>query len=62
METKPHVLITGAAGLVGGIVRQHWGDRYRLRLADIQSISDLADHEESVELDIRNLEAFTEAC
>ena len=27
MTTKPHVLITGAAGLVGGILRQHWGDR-----------------------------------
>ena len=62
MATKLHVLITGAAGLVGGIVRQHWGDRYRLRLADIQPISDLADHEESVELDICDLEAFTEAC
>ena len=62
MATKPHVLITGAAGLVGGIVRQHWGDRYRLRLADIQPVSDLADHEESIKLDIRDLEAFTEAC
>ena len=62
MATKPHVLITGAAGLVGGIIRQHWGDRYRLRLADIQPVSDLADHEESIKLDIRDLEAFTEAC
>ena len=62
MATKLHVLITGAAGLVGGIVRQHWGDRYRLRLADIQPVSDLADHEESIKLDIRDLEAFTEAC
>ena len=62
MTTKPHVLITGAAGLVGGILRQHWGDRYALRLADIQPISDLASHEEFVALDIRDLEAFTEAC
>ena len=62
MATKQHVLITGAAGLVAGIVRQHWGDRYRLRLADIQPVSDLADHEESIKLDIRDLEAFTEAC
>ena len=62
MTTKPNVLITGAAGLVGGILRQHWGDRYALRLADIQPISDLAGHEEFVALDIRDLEAFTEAC
>ena len=53
MATKQHVLITGAAGLVG---------RYRLRLADIQPVSDLADLEESIKLDIRDLEAFTEAC
>ncbi|MGB0604335.1 MAG: NAD-dependent epimerase/dehydratase family protein [Candidatus Latescibacterota bacterium] len=62
MTTKPHVLITGAAGLVGGILRQHWGDRYALRLADIQPISDLASHEEFVSLDIRDLESFTKAC
>ena len=55
MTTKPHVLITGAAGLVGGIYASHWGDRYALRLADIQPISDLAGHEESVALDIRDL-------
>ena len=29
------VLLTGAAGQVGSILRQHWGARYRLKLADL---------------------------
>jgi len=33
---KKNVIITGAAGLVGTILRQHWGDRYALRLTDIR--------------------------
>ena len=39
------VLITGAAGLVGGILREDWGDRYALRLTDIQPVADLAAHD-----------------
>ncbi len=62
MDGKPHVLITGAAGLVSSILRQHWNDRYALRLADIRPVGDLAAHEEFVELDIRDLDAFTAAC
>ena len=57
-----NVLITGAAGLVGGILRRHWGARYRLRLADIKPVEDLQDHEEYTALDITDLEAFTAAC
>ncbi len=34
MAKKKNVIITGAAGLVGTILRQHWGNRYALRLAD----------------------------
>ena len=59
---KRHVLITGSAGRVASILRQHWGDRYRLRLADVRLVEDLALHEEYVELDITDLEAFTAAC
>ena len=59
---KLHVLITGAAGRVASILRQHWGDRYRLRLADVRPVEDLDLHEEYVELDITDLEAFTTAC
>ena len=59
---KRHVLITGSAGRVASILRQHWGDRYRLRLADVRPVADLDLHEEYVELDITDLEAFTAAC
>jgi len=38
MERKLNVLLTGATGRVGGILREHWGDRYNLRLADVRPI------------------------
>ena len=59
---KQHLLITGGAGRVASILRQHWGDRYRLRLADVRPVADLGQHEEYVELDITDLEAFSAAC
>ncbi len=59
---KKHVLITGAAGLVGGILRSHWGDRYRLRLADLNPVEDTKNFEEFVRLDITDLDPFVEAC
>ena len=62
MEDKMKVLVTGAAGLVGGHLRQHWGDRYALRLADIRPVADLAAHEEFVEMDIAEYDAFLAAC
>lgn len=55
------VLITGAAGLFGGILRRHWGDRYRLRLADICPVDDLASHEEFVETDIVDYSSLLQA-
>eukprot|EP01046_Picozoa_sp_COSAG06_P061100 COSAG06_NODE_13262_length_1276_cov_5.483432_2_plen_35_part_01 len=30
-ETKTRVLLTGASGLVGSILRKQWGDRFHLR-------------------------------
>ncbi len=57
-----HLLITGAAGYVATILRRHWGDRYRLRLADIRSVTDPAAHETFVSLDITDLDAMVEAC
>ena len=62
MSERTKVLITGAAGLVGGILRLHWGDRYALRLADIRPVEDLADHEEFVETDIVEYEQVLVAC
>ena len=56
------VLVTGAAGLFGSILRDHWADRYQLRLADIKAVDSLAAHEQYVPLDIRDLEQFASAC
>ena len=46
---KRHVLITGGAGRVASTLRQHWGARYRLRLADVRPVVDLDRHEEYVD-------------
>ena len=56
------VLITGATGLFGGILRSHWKDRYDLRLADIRPVEDVAPHETFVEMDIREVDAFVDVC
>ena len=54
------VLLTGAAGFVGQMLRDRWGDRFDLRLADIRAIDDAAF--ESVELDIADYDAMRSAC
>jgi uronate dehydrogenase len=46
------VLITGAAGAIGTVLRRGLRDRYRLRLTDIRRIPDLAAGEEAVYLDV----------
>ena len=61
-ESQQHVLITGAAGFIGSYLRRLWGPRYRLRLADIKPVENLQDHEESVTLDVADLDAFKAAC
>ena len=53
MASECTVLITGAAGLFGRILRAHWGDRYQLRLSDVRAIEDLAPHEEFIAADIQ---------
>ena len=62
MSAQKKVLLTGAAGRIGGYLRHHWGDRYRLRLADIKTVQGLAPHEEFVHLDIARYEPFLAAC
>jgi NAD+ dependent glucose-6-phosphate dehydrogenase len=60
--TDRAVLITGAAGLFGGILRRHWGARYRLRLSDIRPVDDLAPHEQFVAADIVDYGQLLKAC
>lgn len=62
ITTKKNVITSGAAGLVGTILRQHWGDRYALRLADIRPVENIQAHEEFVQMNITDLDAFTGAC
>jgi len=62
MSARKKVLITGAAGFVGGILRAHWGDRHQLRLADIRPVANIAAHEEFVETDIAKYQQMLEAC
>ena len=62
MSDRKKVLITGAAGLVGGILRRHWGDRHQLRLTDVRPVDDLASHEEFVETDITEYDQMLRAC
>ena len=37
-DRKTTVLLTGATGRVGGILRAHWGSNYQLRLADVRPL------------------------
>ena len=62
MAEKKKILLTGAAGFVGGILRTHWGDRYQLRLADLKPVEDVAGHEEFARVDITRLEEMVQAC
>ena len=62
MVERRKVLVTGAAGLVGGILRSQWGDRFELRLADRRPVDDLADHETFLEIDISEYSQMLKAC
>ena len=62
MHPETKVLITGAAGLVGTTLRTHWGDRFLLRLGDIKTVENLANHEEFFSFDMTILENCQRAC
>lgn len=62
MDEKRRVLITGAAGLVAGILRTHWKDRYQLRLADVRRVRDDGPYEEFVKIDITEYDQMLQAC
>jgi len=62
MTARGKVLVTGAAGFVGGILRSQWGNRFELRLADRRPVDDLADHETFMEIDISEYSQMLKAC
>lgn len=62
MAEQKHILITGAAGDVATILRAHWGATYKLRLADVRPVENLAEHEEYIKMDITSLDEFQAAC
>lgn len=53
-----NVLITGAAGDIGRVLRKSFRDRYRLRLTDINKPDDLDDAEEFISADLRDFSAM----
>lgn len=56
------VLITGAAGRIGKVLREGLRGRYSLiRLVDYQPITDLQDGEEFIQLDIADMDAVEKA-
>ena len=62
MAERKRLLITGAAGKVGGALRKHLKDRYDLRLLCHRTIpDDLAENEELVVGDISDFQAMLEA-
>ncbi|HSZ82071.1 MAG TPA: NAD-dependent epimerase/dehydratase family protein, partial [Polyangia bacterium] len=52
---KKTVLITGAAGGVGGHLRRALADAYTLRLSDVRPLADLARGERFVKADLARL-------
>ena len=62
MANGENVVITGAAGSVGRILRAHWGDRYRLRLADLRPVEGREAHEDFLQTDISDAAQMLQAC
>ena len=58
---RKRVLITGAAGFIGSYIRQNYGDRYIMRLADITEIDNPGGHE-VMKADIADLDQMQRAC
>jgi uronate dehydrogenase len=62
MRAMERVLITGAAGLVGGVVRRDLAGRYRnVRVTDAKPLGEAGPGEELLQADVRDFEAMLEA-
>lgn len=56
------VLITGAAGLIGGVVRRDLAGRCeRLRLTDVKPLGEAGPNEEILQADVRDFDSMLEA-
>ena len=62
MTQRKKVLMTGAAGAVGGILRSGWCGRYDLCLADIRPVENTAEHEHFLAVDITKYDQMLKAC
>ena len=58
--SKAKVLLIGAAGFIGRMLREHWADRFDLRLSDVKPIES-AEHE-SLTFDAADYGAMRAAC
>ena len=55
------ILVTGPGGRVGAGLRRYWGDRYPLRLFDLQQLPPLGAHEDVIQGSIGDMAALTAA-
>jgi uronate dehydrogenase len=61
VKPPERLLLTGAAGTIGSVLRRAWRDQFdELRLADIQPLDDCAPGEVPVELDLTDFHAARE--
>lgn len=60
--SRPHLLITGAAGKVGSAFVKEVGCHFKLRLADSRPIEHHMEGVQSIHLDIRDLDSCRAAC
>jgi uronate dehydrogenase len=60
--TPKRVLLTGAAGLLGGVLRRSLGGQFQLRLADIVPLEATGEGEESIICDLADAAAVEAMC